>query len=429
MSCCCLYSTLLPQAGRQLELRWRTSWDSHPSEDLSELRKQKYHCIAQWLEANRPNIAVTTYDQYCNILNNHIRPYFDPRRITVSKLTAGDLEDYYAFKIAGGLSPNSVIKHHAVIRTALQWAVKHRYIRENVADFAEKPSHVRYHGAEPYTIQEIAALLQATASEPIAVPIFLASFYGLRRSEVLGLRWSSIDFQNGVFSISTTVVREKHGDQIVAVVRDQTTKTESSMRTLPLCPFTYQYFSNLKQFQLYQQELCGNCYDMRYTDFLCVDQMGTLLQPDYITQKFQQILAKYGLRRIRFHDLRHPYVKHTTKIFSLRLKFFQAQQVPDALRKTRGAFLHLREGGSHNPFLRSCNKKLSSWSIPQSKMSLILYAISMRLSGYTSTLSTRRSVSSAVRPSELKTALAASCRLSRRACSSCFCFACANTTA
>lgn len=261
--------------------------------------------IAQWLEANRPNIAVTTYDQYCNILNNHIRPYFDPRRITVSKLTAGDLEDYYAFKIAGGLSPNSVIKHHAVIRTALQWAVKHRYIRENVADFAEKPSHVRYHGAEPYTIQEIAALLQATASEPIAVPIFLASFYGLRRSEVLGLRWSSIDFQNGVFSISTTVVREKHGDQIVAVVRDQTTKTESSMRTLPLCPFTYQYFSNLKQFQLYQQELCGNCYDMRYTDFLCVDQMGTLLQPDYITQKFQQILAKYGLRRIRFHDLRH----------------------------------------------------------------------------------------------------------------------------
>ena len=261
--------------------------------------------IAQWLEANRPNIAVTTYDQYCNILNNHIRPYFDPRGITVSKLTAGDLEDYYAFKIAGGLSPNSVIKHHAVIRTALQWAVKHRYIRENVADFAEKPSHVRYHGAEPYTIQEIAALLQATASEPIAVPIFLAIFSGLRRSEVLGLRWSSIDFQSGVFSISTTVVREKHGDQIIAVVRDQTTKTESSMRTLPLCPYTYQYFLNLRQFQLYQQERCGNCYDTRYTDFLCVDQMGTLLQPDYITQKFQQILVKYGLRRIRFHDLRH----------------------------------------------------------------------------------------------------------------------------
>lgn len=261
--------------------------------------------IAQWLEANRPNIAVTTYDQYFNILMNHIRPYFDARRITVSKLTAGDLEDYYTFKINQGLSPNSVIKHHAVIRTALQWGVKHRYIRENVADFAEKPSHVRYHGAEPYTVQEIAALLQCTVDEPIAVPIFLASFYGLRRSELLGLRWSAIDFNQGTISIITTVVREKHGDEIKTVVRDHTTKTESSMRTLPLCPYTYQYFTNLWQRQQYQRELCGNSYDTRFLDFVCVDPMGTLLQPDYITQKFPQILDKYGLRRIRFHDLRH----------------------------------------------------------------------------------------------------------------------------
>lgn len=261
--------------------------------------------IAQWLEANRPNIAVTTYDQYFNILVNHIRPYFDNRRITVSKLTAGDLEDYYSFKMEQGLSPNSVIKHHAVIRTALQWGLKHRYIRENVADFAEKPSHVRYHGAEPYTIQEIANLLQLTANEPIAVPIFLASFYGLRRSEALGLRWSAINFKQSTFSIITTVVREKHGNEIQTVVRDNTTKTESSMRTLPLCPYTYQYFSNLRQRQQYQRALCGSSYDTRFLDFICVDPMGTLLQPDYITQKFPQILDKYGLRRIRFHDLRH----------------------------------------------------------------------------------------------------------------------------
>lgn len=149
----------------------------------------------------------------------------------------------------------------------------------------------------------------------------------------------------------------------------------------------------------------------------------------YLHHEMDRGAKEAEVKRIRIHDLRHPYVKHTTKIFSLRLKFFQAQPVPDALRKTCGAFLHLREEGSHNPFLRSCNKKLSSWSTPQSKISLILYAISMRLSGYTSTLSMRRSVSSAVRPSELKTALAASCRLSCRACSSCFCFACANTTA
>ena len=261
--------------------------------------------IAQWLEANKPNITVTTYDQYYNILTKHIKPYFDLRGITVSKLTAGDLEDYYTCKVSNGLSPNSVIKHHAMIRTALQWGVKHRYIRENVADFAEKPGHVRYHGAEPYTVQEVAALLEATANEPIAVPIFLAAFYGLRRSEALGLRWSAVNFRQNTLTIETTVVREKQGSEIITVVRENTTKTETSARTLPLCPFTCNYFMNLWHRQQYQQRLCGNSYDMRYTDFLCVDPMGTLLQPDYITHKFGQILKKYQLRPIRYHDLRH----------------------------------------------------------------------------------------------------------------------------
>lgn len=261
--------------------------------------------IMQWMEANKPNIANTTYDQYLNILVNHIQPYFDSRGITVSRLTAGDLEDYYTFEISSGLSANSVIKHHAIIRTALQWAVKHRYIKENVADFADKPSRVRYQGAEPYTVQEIATLLQLTQNEAIAVPIFLASFYGLRRSEILGLRWSSIDFQQGTISIMTTVVREKHGNEIQTVVRDHTTKTESSMRTLPLCPYTFQYFTALRQRQQYQREICGSSYDIRFLDFVCVDQMGTLLQPDYVSQKFQKLLQQYNLRRIRFHDLRH----------------------------------------------------------------------------------------------------------------------------
>lgn len=274
-------------------------------ENIEPMNLPVSQLIARWLEANRPNIAVTTYDQYYLILHKHIQSYFDSKGITVIKLTAGDLEDYYAFKVKEGLSPNSVIKHHAMIRTALQWAVKHRYIRENVADFAQKPSHVRYRGPEPYTVQEVANLLQLTANEPIAVPIFLASFYGMRRSELLGLRWSAIDFQQGTLSIATTVVREKQGKEIVAVVRDNTTKSDSSMRTLPLCQYTYQYFSWLKQQQINQRELCGASYDQRYLDFVCVDQLGTLLQPDFVTHKFGQVLSKYGLRPIRFHDLRH----------------------------------------------------------------------------------------------------------------------------
>jgi len=261
--------------------------------------------IANWIEYDRPHITVTTYNQYVNMLRLHIAPYFDLKQITLAKLTPGDLEDYYRKKVAEGLNPNTVIKHHAIIRSSLQWAMKHQYIRYNPADLADKPSRIRYQANDPYSVEEIIELLSLTQYEPIAVPIFLAAFYGLRRSEILGLRWSSIDFQSGWFYIDTTVVKEKIGDNIVSTVRENTTKTQYSKRMLPLCPYTYNYFQSVKQHQLMQQQLCGTSYNQHYLDFVCVDNMGMLLQPDFVSQKFQKLLAKYGLRPIRFHDLRH----------------------------------------------------------------------------------------------------------------------------
>ena len=261
--------------------------------------------VAKWIEYDRPHIEVTTYNQYVNMLNNHIAPYFYARGITLGNVTPGDLEDYYRFKVAEGLSPNTVIKHHAVIRSSLQWALKHQYIRYNPADLATRPSKVRYQANEPYGVEEIAQLLSLTQNEPIAVPIFLASFYGLRRSEVLGLRWSNIDFQAGWIHIYTTVVKEKIGDNVVSTVRDGMTKTEYSRRSLPLCPYTYNYFCGLRNHQMAQMQLCGASYNQQFTDFVCVDEMGMLLQPDFVSQKFQKLLVKYNLRKIRFHDLRH----------------------------------------------------------------------------------------------------------------------------
>lgn len=148
-------------------------------------------------------------------------------------------------------------------------------------------------------------MLNLTQHESIATPIFLSAFYGLRRSEVLGLRWSAIDFANGCITISATVVKEKEGKNIVAVFRDNTTKTDDSMRTLPLCTYTYQYLATLYQKQLQQRALCGGNYNTQYLDFVCVDLLGNLLQPDYVSQKFQQLLNYYGLRRISYRYLRH----------------------------------------------------------------------------------------------------------------------------
>jgi integrase len=156
---------------------------------------------------------------------------------------------------------------------------------------------------------------------------------------------------------------------------------------------------------------------------------GTMYDPDAFRRTHDKILKAIGAEHIRFHDLRHPYVKPTTKIFSLRLMDFQAQAYPDAQRKTRGACQLHRGGQSRSTVRPLYNRKRFSCLPPQSKMSWILYAISMRLSGYTSTRSISISASSVVSASASKIALDASFRLSCRACSSCFCFACANTAA
>ena len=177
------------------------------------------------------------------------------------------------------------------------------------------------------------------------------------------------------------------------------------------------------------KQICGNCYNHEYDGFVFVDELGERMRANYLTSAFPKFLESHGLRRMRFHDLRHPYVKHTTKIFSLRLMDFQAQAYPDARRKTRGACQLLRVGQSRSPVRPLYNRKRFSCLPPQSKMSWILYAISMRLSGYTSTRSISISASSVVSASASKIALDASFRLSCRACSSCFCFACANTAA
>ena len=240
---------------------------------------------------------------------------------------------------------------------------------------------------------------------------------GLRRGELLGLQWKDIDFEGHTIEIKRNITYTPEKGLVI-----DTPKTENSERIIPLLPYLAKLLKEYKKDMYPFSKAAAFVFPSKDSDTIPRD-------PNAITRKVKCFMKKHNLPDMSPHDLRHPYVKHTTKIFSLRLKVFQAQPVPDALRKIRVAFLHLREGGSHNPFLRSCNKKLSPWSIPQSKMSWILYAISMRLSGYTSTRSISSSASSVVSVSASKIALDASLRLSCRACSSCFCFACANTAA
>ena len=379
-----------------------------------------------WLKMMRTAVTETTYSSYCFNVEKHIIPYFEPLGVTLAGLQPRQIQSFYLHE-AETLKNTSILRFHTNLHKALKYAVRIDLIASNPVDKVDRPKPQAFM-ASYYSAEEMEKLFEAAQGHKLELIIQLAAFYGLRRAEVMGLRWEAIDFEAKTLTIRHIVTSTRIDGKKILVEADRA-KTKSSLRTLPLVDPIAERLKAVKEQQEYNQKICGNCYNQEYLGYVFVDAMGNLIQPDSVTTGFPQLLKENGLRRIRFHDLRHPYVKHTTKIFSLRLMDFQAQAYPDARRKTRGACQLLRVGQSRSPVRPLYNRKRFSCLPPQSKMSWILYAISMRLSGYTSTRSISISASSVVSASASKIALDASFRLSCRACSSCFCFACANTAA
>ena len=379
-----------------------------------------------WLEIIRSSVEKTTFSSYTQMVKGKIAPYFRNTGLTLDGIQAKHIQSFYLHELKT-VSPGTVIHYHANIHKALKYAVKMDLIPFNPADKVERPKKQRYI-ADYYRQEELERLLEASKDHPYSLLIQMTAFYGLRRSEALGLKWDAIDFERDTITIKHIVTNAKIDGKSEIVCADRA-KTKSSLRSLPLVSNIREKLLALREQQKENRRVCGNCYSKKYDGYVFVDAMGNIFNPRSVTANFSKLLEQNGLRHIRFHDLRHPYVKHTTKIFSLRLMDFQAQAYPDARRKTRGACQLHRGEQSRSPVRPLCNRKRFSCLPPQSKMSWILYAISMRLSGYTSTRSISSSASSVVSVSASKIALDASLRLSCRACSSCFFFACANTAA
>ena len=258
--------------------------------------------LLQWLEIAKPTIALTTYASYAGMAKSIIIPYFKERNTTLAGLKAIDIQTFYMRQLKR-VKASSVIHYHAVIHRALKYAVKIDLISVNPADKVERPKADKFIGSF-YDSDEMQALFEAAKDTLLEIPIFLGAFYGLRRSEALGLKWDAIDFQNGTITIRHTVTSCTIDGKHVQVAKD-TTKTKSSMRTLPLVPVFKEKLLKVKEQQAEYRRVCGKCYDNRYLEYICVDEMGTLVSPHYLTAAFPKLLDKNELRRIRYHDLRH----------------------------------------------------------------------------------------------------------------------------
>ena len=258
--------------------------------------------MEKWLDIIKSSVAVPTFASYSTTVKKIVAPYFREKEVTLKNLTAKDIQEFYLSELER-VSPSSVIHYHANIHKALKYAVKIDLIDVNPADKVERPKKDRYVGSF-YDADEVNALFEAAKGSKLELPILFGAFYGLRRSEAIGLKWDAIDFDQNTITIRHTVTSCDLDGKRVLVASD-TTKTKSSMRTLPLVPFMRERLLTLKEEQLENRRLCGRSYIKEYLEYVCVNEIGDLIKPHYVTESFPKLLKAKGMRQIRHHDLRH----------------------------------------------------------------------------------------------------------------------------
>lgn len=259
--------------------------------------------IEKWLKGVRPSIATTTFQSYSNMIKARILPYFTPMNLRLNQVTPQHIEDFYQTILDDNCTTNTVIHYHAIIRKALQTAVKKDILAKNPADKVDRPKKNVFHG-NFYNEEEMLVLFDAVSGDPLELCVKIAAYYGLRRSEVLGLKWDAIDFERKTISISHKVIEAEVDGKFIPVGED-VLKTKSSFRTLPLIPAIEKLLLEEKEKQEMFRRLFRNSYCQDYLDYICVDQCGKLLRPNYVTEHFAWLIQKYELKKIRFHDLRH----------------------------------------------------------------------------------------------------------------------------
>ena len=260
--------------------------------------------FTQWLIDIQTEVKQNTYRSYYGNMTNHIIPYFQQNKIQLQELTPFDLEDYYKSKLQpnskmkseSALSATTIKHHHQNISKALTDAVRKGLILANPAASARTPKAEKFKG-EFLNRKQVNELLLLFKGNVVELPVLLCSVYGLRRSEVLGLKWHNVDFESKSITIAETLQQGTHGDYT------DTPKTDSSYRTLPMTNEVYNSLKTAKNLQNERQKLMGNYYVQ--SDYVCTWQDGNVISPNYLTRTFKSVISKCNLPQIRLHDLRH----------------------------------------------------------------------------------------------------------------------------
>ena len=189
-----------------------------------------------WLKMMRTAVTETTYSSYCFNVEKHIIPYFEPLGVTLAGLQPRQIQSFYLHE-AETLKNTSILRFHANLHKALKYAVRIDLIASNPVDKVDRPKPQAFM-ASYYSAEEMEKLFEAAQGHKLELIIQLAAFYGLRRAEVMGLRWEAIDFEAKTLTIRHIVTSTRIDGKKILVEADRA-KTKSSLRTLPLGRIPY----------------------------------------------------------------------------------------------------------------------------------------------------------------------------------------------
>lgn len=258
--------------------------------------------LLSWLAVVKGTNALTTYSSYKRAVDAHIEPYFRQLGVTIAGLEPRQIQSYYLNRLQN-VSGSSVRREHAVIHRSLEYAVMMDLIPYNPSDKTQPPKNNDF-SAHFYNADQLEKLFEVTKDHKMGLLFQIAAFYGMRRGEILGLKWEAIDFENDVIHIRHTVTQTNVDGKLTLIQVDRT-KNRASRRTLPLVPVFKERLLTLKAKQEENQRICGNSYNKEFLGYVFVDEMGNLFKPNNVSTTFKKLLENNGLPIIRFHDLRH----------------------------------------------------------------------------------------------------------------------------
>ena len=259
--------------------------------------------MLEWLEKQKGKVEQTTYIGYEQVIKGRLYKYFKAKKIKLIDLKPKHIQDFFDLLFSEGLSGNTIKHYRANISKALKSAVITEIIDSNPATKLE-PIKVKEYTADYYTQDELLKLMEIIETTSIELPVIIAGVYGLRREEVIGIKWNAIDFKDKTLTIRHTVGRGKIDGVTQFIFKDRS-KSDSGYRTLPLFDFIADLLKEYKNKYEENKKFFGNTYVNDYNEYICLMENGELMKPGFLSQKFSEILDQNNLRHIRLHDLRH----------------------------------------------------------------------------------------------------------------------------